>query len=133
MPTSNSRNLRLKYSRIYLGVFLVFLLPIAPQAFAQTGSVTGLVTDLSGAVIPGAEVTIVANTTGLSRQVSTADSGTYSLLDLPPTVYTLTVQKGGFEKAVFSDVHVTVGEVVPLNVKLQVGTTTTEVSVNAST
>jgi hypothetical protein len=133
MPTSNSRHPRLKHSATYPTVFLIFLLPIVPQAFSQTGSVTGSVTDLSGAVVPGAAVTIVANTTGLSRQVSTGESGTYSLLDLPPTVYTLTVQRGGFEKAVFSDVHVTVGEVVPLNVKLQIGTTTTEISVSAST
>jgi len=129
----HSRHPRLKHSGTYLTAFLIFLPSIVPQAFCQTGSVTGSVTDLSGAVVPGAAVTIVANTTGLSREVSTADSGTYSLLDLPPTVYTLTVQKSGFERAVFSDVHVTVGEVVPLNVRLQVGTTTTEISVNAST
>ncbi|HXP11062.1 MAG TPA: carboxypeptidase-like regulatory domain-containing protein, partial [Acidobacteriaceae bacterium] len=50
-----------------------------------------------------------------------------------PTVYTLTIEKSGFEQAVFKDVNVTVGEVVPLNAKLAVGATTTEINVNAIT
>jgi hypothetical protein len=111
----------------------VFALSVVSQAFAQTGSVSGLVTDVSGAVVAGATVTAVANTTGTAREVLTGNGGSFTLVNLQPSTYTLTVEKTGFQKATFSDVNVTVGEVVPLNVKLQVGTATTEISVNAVT
>jgi hypothetical protein len=114
-------------------ILVVFLFFSASQSVAQTGSITGLVTDQSGAVVPDATVTVIANTTGTTRDVITGSAGTYTLVNLQPTVYTLTVGKSGFEKAVLNDVNVTVGEVVPLNVKLQIGSATTQVNVSAIT
>lgn len=101
--------------------------------FAQTGSVSGLVTDAADAIVPSASVTVISNTTGATRTVLTGSAGTYTLVNLQPSTYTLTVEKNGFQKAIFKDVTVTVGEVVPLNVKLQVGAATTEVDVSAIT
>jgi hypothetical protein len=133
MNRIRSRAARAVSSKTLLILFAIVSLCFVSDAIAQTGSITGLVTDASGAVVGGAKVTVVSNTTGVTREVITGGGGSYSLVDLQPTAYTLTVQKSGFQETVFKDVNVTVGEVVPLNAKLQVGTATTEISVNAVT
>ena len=61
------------------------------------GSVSGTVSDPSGAVIPGAQVTIVNDTTGFTRTGTTDAAGLYRLLDLPEGTYTLTVSARGFQ------------------------------------
>jgi hypothetical protein len=132
MTVLNSRGPRFIFPRTPF-VLATILLCFFSRAFAQTGSITGLVTDVSGAIVVDARVTIVANTTGLTRDVLTNSGGTYTLVNLQPNVYTLTVEKGGFQKAILNEVNVTVGEVVPLNVKLQVGSASTEINVNATT
>ena len=124
---------RIVPSKTLLILFAILPLWFVSHAIAQTGSITGLVTDASGAVVGGAKVTVVAKTTGVTREVTTGSGGTYSLVNLQPNAYTLTVEKSGFQQAIFNDVNVTVGEVVPLNAKLQVGTAITEVNVNAVT
>jgi hypothetical protein len=129
----DARAARFIPSQNYLLLLAIFALFGVSQSFAQTGSVSGLVTDASGAVVAGATVTAVANTTGTARDILTGSGGGYTLVNLQPSTYTVTVEKSGFQKAVFNDVNVTVGEVVPLNVKLQVGTATTEINVNAVT
>lgn len=133
MTAINSRTTPLISSASLLLTFAILLFSFASQAFAQTGSITGLVTDASGAVVGSAKVTVTSNSTGVSRDVLTGNGGSYSLVNLQPNSYTLTVEKGGFQTSVFKDVNVTVGEVVPLNVKLQVGSATTEINVNAVT
>src|SRR6516225_2561554 len=65
---------------------------------AETGVVTGIVTDSSNAVVAGAKVTVVATTTGLTRSTTTASAGEYSLTNLPPTTYMLTIEHAGFQK-----------------------------------
>ena len=121
------------FSPIRLILFATLLFSSVIPTIAQTGSVTGLVTDTSGAVVADASVTATANTTGATRNVLTGNAGTYTFVNLQPTTYTLTVEKGGFQKAILNDVNVTVGEVVPLNVKLEVGSANSEVNVNAIT
>ena len=68
-------------------------------AFAQTdlGSISGFVKDPSGAVIPKAKVT-AKNESGLERQATSNDSGYYTITNIPPAVYTITVEVAGFKK-----------------------------------
>ena len=103
------------------------------SALAQTGSITGSVTDPSGALVPGAKISATAGTTGSIRTAQTNADGLYSIVNLQPTSYTVTVEKSGFQKSVLEQVTVTVGEVVPLNVKLQLGNSETQVNVAAVT
>jgi hypothetical protein len=112
---------------------VLLVVGFASAALAQNGSISGIVTDPSGAVISGARITAVSDTTGATHDVASSGSGAYTLVDLQPSIYTLTAEKSGFEKATYTGVHVTVGEVVPLNIKLVVGAATTEVNVNATT
>ncbi|NDJ10430.1 MAG: carboxypeptidase regulatory-like domain-containing protein [Acidobacteriia bacterium] len=76
----------------------VFLL-IAAAAFAQTsrGTVTGLVTDASGAAIPSASVELKSISTGVLRAAATNDSGLYRLRAVDPGSYEIAISKAGFK------------------------------------
>ena len=115
------------------GVFLVLLFPTT-QATAQVlyGSVTGSVTDQSGAVIPGAQVAITNDQTALRREAKTDAAGQYRLLDLPEGTYTVTVSAAGFQGIKKTNIVVTIGQVNAQDLQLQVGATTQEVTVEGS-
>src|ERR1700751_6280156 len=89
-PTSKSKSV--------LSLFLLAGL-LATPAWAQTqlGTLFGTVTDTSGAVVPGAEVSVENVTTGLKRDGSTGKTGDYKLGGLATGRYTLRVQKEGFQ------------------------------------
>ncbi len=63
---------------------------------AQAGSIQGTVTDASGAVISGARVTAVSNSTNASRTVESSESGLYSITNLTVGEYSVTIDKVGF-------------------------------------
>src|SRR5499427_2109812 len=101
--------------------------------FAQTfGEVTGRVTDPSGAVIPGASITLTnVNTSGV-RNVVTTEPGTYTFASIPPGVYRLRTELPGFKTAVSEPFEVQVQQVVRLDVVLQVGQVSETVEVAAT-
>ena len=70
-------------------------LPLCAQS-SNTGTVTGVVTDASGAVVNGATVTLRDTSTNTSRTNNTNDAGRYIFVDVTPGVYDLTVAKQGF-------------------------------------
>ena len=96
------------------------------------GSVSGTVSDPSGAVIPGAQVTIVNDTTGFTRAGTTDSAGYYRLLDIPEGSYTLTASASGFQVFKQTGLSVAIGQVNVQDIKLTVGSTTQEVTVQAS-
>ena len=90
-----------------LVVCLVSLsLPLAAQKI--TGTIRGVVTDPSGATVPGAEVTILNTGTGQARTVTTNGEGEYVANELEVGTYDVTVKKGNFKEAVSKgvDLHV---------------------------
>lgn len=113
-------------------VFLVSLLTFAVPASAQVqnGSISGLVTDSTGAIIPDAAVTLTARATSLALHTQTNNDGLYTFTQLNPGNYTITVEHGGFQKAT-SLLTLTVGQKEDLNVKLQVGNSSQTVIVDA--
>src|SRR5262245_58983531 len=78
---------------------------LAARAQAQSfkATVIGTVLDASGAVVPGAAVSIAAEGTGLTAAVTTGPDGSFSLPQLPPGRYALTVELPGFRKFVQRD------------------------------
>jgi len=96
------------------------------------GSVSGTVSDPSGAVIPGSQVTIVNDTTGFTRTEITDSGGYYRFLDIPEGSYTLTASASGFQVFKQTGVSVAIGQVNLLDIKMTVGSTTQEVTVQAS-
>src|SRR5215470_1239334 len=98
----------------------------------DTGTVVGLVTDSSGALVAGAAVTLKDNSTGSSRTTTTNDAGRYVVVNVAPGVYELTVSKQGFAVTKAPSTSVKVAVTTTVNLSLQVGTSTTTVEVSAS-
>ena len=115
----------------FVVIFLVFsLYKVTAQSAGSSGSVTGIVTDSTGAVVPGASVSIVNTVSGLSRKTATDSAGHYQLSNIPLNPYHLSVSLDGF--APFSQ-DVIVRSLVPVvtNITLQIGTSSTVVNVDA--
>jgi hypothetical protein len=106
----------------------------ATPALAQgaTGTITGQVTDQQNAVIAGADVKAVDPSTGSTYSNTSNEVGRFTMVNVPPGTYTITVVKTGFTSAKLEKQKVDVGEVLTLNIPLQVGSTTTTVEVQAS-
>lgn len=112
---------------------IFFLLAVATTtARAQTeASVSGTVTDPSGAHVVGATVTALNVATGVAVPVVTNEAGVYTMPQLPPGTYTFTAEHPGFRKAAVNDVTLQVGTVMTLNLGLELGQTTETVEVQA--
>ena len=107
-----------------------------PSARAQVlyGSITGTVTDASGAVIPAILVTLTNQGTGDLRDTKANNQGLYNILDILPGVYTLSIaQTGGFAGYQQKDIQIEVNRQVRVDVTLHTGTVSTEVTVTEAT
>src|SRR5580693_8902240 len=120
-------------SKSVLFVFLLAALIAAP-AWAQTqlGTLFGTVTDTSGAVVPGAEVSVENVSTGLKRGGHTDKTGEYQLVGLPTGRYTLRVQKEGFQTEVREGIALSPGAIIGMNLSLVLGQVSVHVTVEAS-
>jgi len=104
------------------------------SAHAQTfqGSFSGMVTDPSGAAVPGATVTALEQDKGIARTVTTGPDGSYVVPLLQPGRYRLTVEKEGFEKTVRGPMVLTVNQHPRIDFMLQLGTQTATLTVEAT-
>jgi len=121
------------YKKFLAAVLFATFFGLGHNAFAQSGSLSGTVTDSAGAVISGADVTAQNDATSATRNATTSASGNYSIANLQPGTYTVKVSASGFADAVFHGVQVTVAQVLPLDAKLSVGATTVSVDVSGIT
>jgi len=96
------------------------------------GSLLGTVTDQSGAVLPGAHITVVNSKTGLKREADSDSSGLYSIPNLPEGTYDLTAGAKGFKEYKQTGVEVGVGGQVRVDIKMEVGLVSQEVTVSSS-
>jgi Carboxypeptidase regulatory-like domain len=103
----------------------------ATFALAQTGAIQGTVTDSVGAVVQGAEVTVKNLGSNAARTVTSGGTGFYSIPSLAPGPYDVTVKMASFKTFHASDLTLTVGQVLPLDVQLEPGAVTEEVQVRA--
>jgi hypothetical protein len=101
-------------------------------AQAATGTLSGVVSDPSGAAVVNAEVKIVDPSTNTSLTTKSNEVGRYSFAAVPPGTYDLTVAATGFTQSRLAAQKVDVGESLTLNVTLQVGATSTVVEVQAA-
>ena len=115
-----------------IALSLIVLLMIATlPAYAQAfGTISGTVSDPTGAVVPGAKVTLTETGTNFSRDVVSDSRGHYVIPNLRPTQYTLTVEAGGFQKFALQNVLLLANQATTLDVKLQVGSTAQTMVVN---
>ncbi|HEX3470851.1 MAG TPA: TonB-dependent receptor [Silvibacterium sp.] len=119
-------------SVVVSGVCWTFVLVfVLPAAFAQyRGSLQGTVTDEQGAVVPQATVILTDNETNRTLTAKTNGAGVYSIGALPPSLYTLTVEKAGFKKTVLEDVGILSEQPNAVDIVLHVGQTAETVTVN---
>src|SRR5260370_16287029 len=119
-------------TRLFVVLGLAVLL--SSLAFTQTfrGSITGSVTDASGAAIAGAEVQAVNTATQLRRDTTTTGTGEFTFPDLPLGTYEVTVSHTGFDKIRAENVAVEVGKVTGLRLSMKVASQTQTVEVAAT-
>src|SRR5215831_15918557 len=114
---------------------LCSFLVLAGIAIAQdiTGSIAGTVKDSTGAVIPGASVTVTNTDNGvIARKVNTDETGRYVVPLLPVGRYSISVEKAGFQRTTINKIQVNVHDELTQNATLPVGTTQQEITVEAS-
>ena len=116
---------------IFALVFLLLLATISLQAQTTNGSIQGTVTDPNGGAIPGASVTARNLDTGLSQSTTTTEAGIYSLPNLPPGRYSVTVEAPNLKKYSREGVTVATGTTVSLDIPMQLGTVSESVTVAA--
>jgi hypothetical protein len=121
------------FTPAYLVLLTVCLaLSSAKILYAQANAgLTGTVTDPSGAVVPGAKVTITNQGTGQESHTITSSAGTYSVTGLTPGVYSVTVEATGFKKQVQNSVNVEVSTTATIPITLTTGSTAETVQVTA--
>ncbi len=116
-----------QYVRLLLAVFVLSMATAVSTtpAFAQGGgattSLSGTVTDTSGAIIPGANVSVKSNATSTEFTAVTNESGFFTVPSIDPGGYTVTVTLMGFKTAVLNDVRVNAATPATIKVALEVG------------
>ncbi len=115
-----------------VSAFLAHPIPVRAQAVGYA-QIHGAITDPSGAAVPKASVSVTETSTGMKRSTVSNAEGTYLFPNLPVGPYTVTVQASGFKAYTQSGLVLVVGENVAINVRLQVGAVSQQVTVRANT
>ncbi len=118
-------------ARRWLQALCLFTVLTASPLFASgpTGTITGTVTDPSGAVVPKAHVTVRDEGTNTGRDADTNEDGDYTVALLPPGRYSVSIDKSGFRRSIIHSVSVDVDQTVRLDFALQVGAAAEELNV----
>jgi hypothetical protein len=114
--------------------FFMFACLNTSLAFAQatnTGTIVGAVTDQSGAVVPGATITLTDPATNAVRTTTTNGTGDYVFTNVPPSTYSIVATKTGFEITKIAAQSVSVGTQTTANLKLHVGNAQQTVEVSS--
>ncbi len=112
-------------------LFPLALLLLASTAYGQgdRGTITGLVTGSTQAAIPDVEIVVTHVATNVQTTTRSGPTGVYNLLRLPVGTYTLVARKEGFRTYQQTDIPVRVGETIRLDITLEVGQLTEQVTV----
>ncbi len=113
-------------------ISLAVVLGFCPaRSYAQAfGTITGIITDPTGAVVPGAKVTATETGTTFSRTATTGRSGQYVIPNLRPTQYDLTVEAKGFKRAIRKGITLLANQPATEDFHLQLGSTVQSVTVS---
>jgi outer membrane receptor protein involved in Fe transport len=114
-------------------LFTLLLVATLAVAQIQNGQVRGTVTDPQGAAVAGATVTVKNPATNFTKSSTTTDTGLYSISEVPPGTYTVSVESAGFKTASSSNIVVNAGTSTRLDYKMTIGerTETVEVTTGA--
>jgi hypothetical protein len=123
----------MKSSALAGGLLLAMTLLFTRSSLAQgiTGSISGTVTDSSGATISGARVTIRELGTNAIRTVTTSDVGSYRVPQLSPGAYSVKVERDGFQPSEQARITLAIDQVEEIDIKLEVGSEQQTVNVTS--
>ncbi|MEO6816318.1 MAG: carboxypeptidase-like regulatory domain-containing protein, partial [Edaphobacter sp.] len=125
--------MRTKLFQYLAGCAFAALFCMSP-ALAQTitGSITGVVTDSSGALVPSAHVTVMNTGTGVKTEAQTNDSGVYTIRFLPIGPYTVNITAPGFSTYTVPRFNLEISQTAKVNASLMVGASSTKVEVEGN-
>jgi hypothetical protein len=111
------------YSTLFASLLILLALTVPSSLSAQgiTGSITGTVTDPTGAVIGGATVTVRQTETNAVKTITTSEAGTYTITQLQPGHYNVKVEKAGFKSSTQSGITLVIDQTAVINAQLTVG------------
>ena len=117
-------------ARLILLVCAAVFLTVSGFGQATSGEITGNVKDASGALIPGVEVIVTNVGTGVARNTLSESSGVFRVPLLSPGSYSVKAALTGFKTSVRDGITVTVGQVVRVDLSLEVGSITETITVS---
>jgi hypothetical protein len=123
---------RESYRPYMLAAVLAALFSISAWAQTQLATVSGTITDPSGAVVPGVRITISSQGTGLKRSALTDTAGGYRFAGLPTGTYSLRIEKPGFQPQIRGGVELTSAAEVMINAQLAIGDLSQQANVSAN-
>src|SRR5579859_5911670 len=100
--------------RLFLGFALISLSALFAQV--DTGTITGTITDASGAAVPNVKVTIIQAGTNFESRAVTNAEGLFRVQSLQPGSYNVTLEAAGFKRYIQQGLDLRVGDVLPVNV-----------------
>ena len=130
--SAGSLGLAVRGRVLHLAILLTAFLVLASQAFAQEATIVGTVTDSTGAVVPGAVITITSVDKGTARNITTNNDGQYAAPSLAIGHYTVRAEAKGFKAAEQKGVELNVAERARVDFRLEVGNVQESVSVEAN-
>jgi hypothetical protein len=122
------RNLSLRW----IGFAAMLLLAAGSRGWCQNASISGIVTDTSGAVVPDAQATLLNKATEAKLATTSNKDGVYTLAGVTPGTWNLTITANGFKTEQRTDIPVNVGSKISLDVELSVGSAGEQVTVSGS-
>ena len=123
---------RASYRPCILAAALAALFSVGAWSQTQLATVSGAITDPSGAVVPGVSVTIVSQGTGLKRSALTDTAGEYRFAGLPTGNYSLRIEKTGFQSQIREGVELNSAAEVRINPQLAIGDLSQQTTVSAN-
>lgn len=118
---------------VFILVACVLLIPTSMDAQVLYGSIVGTVADPTGAAVPSTRVVIANLATGATREANGDGEGRYSILNVPAGTYTVSINATGFRTSVREGVEVAINTVTRVDMRLEIGQVTEQVTVSATT
>jgi hypothetical protein len=113
-------------------LFLVWTIAAGLRAQSiYNQEISGQVQDASGSSVPNATITVTNNETNLTRTAQSNESGNFVVSNLPIGRYNIAAEAAGFKRSVLSDVQLTTGQKLAVNLRVEIGNVTESITVQA--
>src|SRR5581483_10851071 len=122
---------KLNQSRAVIGMLLLLAVLLIPATTARAPlRIVGTVQDSTGGVIPNARVVLKDSKTGITKEVTSTERGTFLFPDLPSGLYEVTVTAPGFRTALLNNISVSTNQTTDVRISMEVGATSETITVS---